>query len=94
MRTIQDRPKTFAEIMGHIIILEEFKTRSRDKNYPNYMLFVGDSGTGKSTSAFIIAKLLNCSEPIKQEGEYYEPCNTCKACTDVNSQKFNRDVTI
>jgi len=91
MRTIQDRPDQFNKMVGHTMIMNEFKKRSTTLNFPSYMLMVGASGTGKSTSAFIIAKLLNCEHPVEVDG-FMEPCNECKSCKDVTSQRFRRDI--
>lgn len=92
MYSIDKRPKTFSEVVGQPNIIKEFKILSRDLSFSNYILLYGDSGTGKSTSAFIISKLLQCKNPVKNEEGYYDPCNECSSCKDINQSKFARDV--
>ena len=92
MLGIQYRPKTLDEMQGNKRIIKEFKNRSLKNNFPSYMMFLGHSGTGKSTLAFIIAKILNCKEPIIKK-DCVEPCNKCEACKDINDGKFKRDTT-
>jgi len=93
MHTIHERPLVFNQMTGQPLILKEFKSRSKDLSFANNMLFVGQSGSGKSTAAFIIAKLLNCHNPILNEEGYYEPCNECKSCKAVIDQTYNRDIS-
>jgi len=93
MFSIEYRSKTFNEIFGHKVIINEMKKRSKDKNFPEVMILEGNSGCGKTTVGFIVAKLLNCKNPVKQDDEHYEPCNECASCQDVNNEKFNRDIS-
>jgi DNA polymerase-3 subunit gamma/tau len=93
MFSIQYRSKTFNEVFGHKIIIDEMKKRSKDKNFPEVIILEGNSGCGKTTVGFIIAKLLNCKNPIIQDDGHYEPCNECESCKDINFEKFNRDVS-
>jgi len=92
MYSINKRPRTLSEVVGHPNIIKEFKNLSKDFSFSNYILLYGESGTGKSTSAFIISKLLQCKNPIKNEEGYYDPCNECSSCKDINESKFARDV--
>lgn len=85
------RPKTLEEVKGNWKIVNEFKNRSKTYNFPHYMLFQGQSGTGKSTIAFIVAKILNCRNPSKNEEGEIIPCNECKVCKDIDSGQFKRD---
>jgi len=90
MLSLEKRPKTINEMIGHTTIMSEFKNRSKNLNFPQVMLFVGKPGSGKNTIAYIIAKLINC-ENLNKVGHYYEPCNECKSCNDINNENFSRD---
>jgi len=86
------RANTFNEIYGHKTMLNELKNRSKDISFPTYALFEGLSGSGKTTTILIITKLLNCLNPVKNSDGYFEPCNCCDSCNDINDSKFSRDV--
>lgn len=86
------RPKVLSEIIEQDHVVKQLKNRSKNLDFPTYILFHGHSGTGKTSCAFIIAKLLNCKKPVKNEFGYYDPCNECGSCNSVNSMKFGRDI--
>ena len=74
------RPQTFDQMIGqeHIIDILKAQMMARDSVHHNYLLF-GPRGTGKTTTARLIAKGLNCLN--LQEGN---PCNVCDACKLIN----------
>ncbi len=74
------RPQTFDQMIGqeHIIDILKAQMQMRDKVHHNYLLF-GPRGTGKTTSARLIAKGLNCLD--LQNGN---PCNHCANCELIN----------
>ena len=74
------RPQTFDAMIGqeHIVGILKAQMRARDKIHHNYLLF-GPRGTGKTTSARLIAKGLNCLNSI--DGN---PCNHCANCDLIN----------
>lgn len=88
------RPLTLSKIFGQDHILKDFKNRSKKIDFPDVMILEGESGTGKSTSAMIIAKLLNCKHPVLNAAGYYEPCNECVSCLDIIEEKYARDVIL
>ena len=51
------RPKTFGEIINQKHVIERVKAFVKDKNIP-HMLFAGPAGTGKTTTALVIARSL------------------------------------
>lgn len=69
------RPKTFSQVIGqhHIIktLINQFKANRINHAY----LFCGTRGTGKTSTAKIFAKLLNCLQPKNNE-----PCCECELC--------------
>ena len=74
------RPQTFDQMIGqeHIIDILKAQMMARDSVHHNYLLF-GPRGTGKTTTARLIAKGLNCLN--LQNGN---PCNVCDACKLIN----------
>ena len=74
------RPQTFDQMIGqeHIIDILKAQMMVRDSVHHNYLLF-GPRGTGKTTTARLIAKGLNCLN--LQNGN---PCNSCDACKLIN----------
>ena len=92
MFAIDKRPLVLSEIAGNEGVLKELKKRSVDINFNTYNLFYGPTGIGKSTSVFIITKLINCKSPVLNSEGYYDPCNKCVACLDIINEEYNRDV--
>ncbi len=69
------RPKTFSEVVGQDHIVQTLKNQVKTKRIGHAYLFTGGRGTGKTSSAKIFARAINCLNP--QDGE---PCNECEIC--------------
>ena len=68
MLALDYRPFSWDTICGQKATVAELKKRSLTKDFPTVMFFAGDSGTGKTTVASIIAALINDDNPLKGEG--------------------------
>lgn len=73
------RPKTFDDVVGQEHITETLKNQVRTGRLSHAYLFTGTRGTGKTTCARILAKAVNCENPL--EGN---PCNNCRFCRGVD----------
>ncbi|NLW08192.1 MAG: DNA polymerase III subunit gamma/tau [Clostridia bacterium] len=76
----QWRPRTFAEVAGQEHITRTLRHAVRDGLLVHAYLFCGPRGTGKTSTARILAKAINCRS--SQEGE---PCNECPNCKRIDS---------
>ena len=71
------RPALFAELIGQRVIADTLRNEVRSGSLAHAYLFAGTRGTGKTSTARILARAVNCSQP--QDGE---PCNQCAACLE------------
>lgn len=72
------RPQTFEDVVGQEHIIRTLKNQIENDNVGHAYLFSGTRGTGKTSTAKIFARAVNCTESIKQE-----PCNKCDVCKDI-----------
>ena len=73
------RPLTFKEVVGQDHIATTLRNAMLTGRVHHAYLFTGPRGVGKTTSARIVAKALNCLNP----GPDAEPCNSCASCNDI-----------
>lgn len=79
------RPQTFEEVVGQAHITTTLKNAILNNRIAHAYLFAGPRGVGKTTTARILAKVLNCLNP--KNGE---PCNECEMCQSfANSQTLD-----
>ncbi|MBU6141563.1 DNA polymerase III subunit gamma/tau [Patescibacteria group bacterium] len=81
------RPKTFEDLLGQEHIVEILRNAARRDAFAHAYLFYGPRGSGKTTTARLIAKLVNCEKrqkdaKFKAKGE---PCNECRPCTEIDT---------
>ena len=72
------RPSTFAEVKGQDHVVLALRNAVRDGRIAHAYLFSGPRGTGKTSTARILAKALNCTN--LRDGE---PCGVCSSCTEI-----------
>ncbi|NLL61558.1 MAG: DNA polymerase III subunit gamma/tau [Candidatus Atribacteria bacterium] len=73
------RPKSFEDVVGQNHITRTLKNAIKLKRIAHSYLFSGPRGVGKTTTARILAKALNC-----QNGPTENPCNRCTCCTRID----------
>ncbi len=74
------RPQTFDDVVGQLAVTQTLKTQLASGKLSHAYLFTGSRGTGKTSSAKILAKAVNCENP--QGGN---PCNCCPSCRAIDS---------
>ena len=77
------RPQTFDEVVGQEPITKTLRNALRQGKIRHAYLFTGPRGTGKTTTARLLAKAVNC---LASEGE--KPCNVCSICVAINEGRL------
>ena len=73
------RPQTFDDLVGQMAVTQTLKTQLSNGRLSHAYLFTGSRGTGKTSSAKILAKAVNCTN--LQDGN---PCNCCPSCRAID----------
>ncbi len=77
------RSQTFDEVVGQEHVTTTLRNALRDGRVAHAYLFAGPRGTGKTSTARILAKALNCTAP-----EANRPCNECPPCIAINEGRM------
>ena len=72
------RPETFAEVIGQDHVTEPLRSALANNRVNHAYLFSGPRGCGKTTSARILARTLNC-----EKAPVADPCGECRSCQDL-----------
>lgn len=72
------RPKVFEEVVGQEAITSTLRNQVRTGTIGHAYLFSGTRGTGKTTSAKIFSRVINCLAPVDAN-----PCNECDICKGI-----------
>ena len=77
------RPSSFSDLVGQDHVATTLRQSIKQGRVSHSYLFCGPRGTGKTTTARILAKVANCLDP--QDGN---PCNACRVCQTCNEGRF------
>lgn len=73
------RPRRFEDMVGQEHVARTLRNSLVRGNLHHAFLFTGTRGVGKTTSARILARMLNCSDPDLEK----RPCGTCESCIEI-----------
>lgn len=74
------RSQTFGDLVGQGHIVRTLQNAIEQNKFSHAYLFTGPRGTGKTSTARLLAKALNC-----ENGPATEPCNECEACVSITN---------
>ncbi|MCH8843202.1 MAG: DNA polymerase III subunit gamma/tau [SAR324 cluster bacterium] len=74
------RPSRFSDLIGQETVARILRNAIRTDRVAHAFLFAGSRGVGKTSTARILTKLLNCTDP-----QDAEPCNACHNCVEITN---------
>ena len=79
----QWRPKNFSHMVGQETIVDTLRHQVQTGRIAHAYLFCGSRGTGKTSTAKILARAINCQHP-----ENGDPCGTCEICRRMTGEEY------
>jgi len=76
------RPQSFADLVGQEHVSQTLTNALRNNRLPQALLFTGVRGTGKTSSARILAKAVRCPNAVD-----FVPCGICRECEDIANSR-------
>src|SRR5687768_5382390 len=76
------RPQTFDQVIGQDAITRTLRNAVKNDRVHHAYIFTGARGVGKTTTARIFAKALNCAKGVTAE-----PCGVCNSCQDIAASR-------
>lgn len=83
--TLKYRPQVFADLIGQDHVSSVLARALESGRVAHAFLFTGARGVGKTTSARILAKALNCEKRAAGVHKGADPCNACTSCLEITS---------
>ena len=77
------RPQTFADLVGQDAMVRTLRNAFAADKIAQAFILTGIRGTGKTTTARIVAKGMNCTGPDGQGGPTTDPCGVCEHCVAI-----------
>jgi DNA polymerase III subunit gamma/tau len=81
------RPKTFSELIGQDVVVQTLSNAIATNRLAQAWMLTGVRGVGKTTTARIIARALNCIGLDGQGGPTADPCGQCRSCVAITADR-------
>lgn len=81
------RPQSFAELLGQDALVQTLSNAIKNNRLHHAYILTGIRGVGKTTTARIIAKALNCTGKDGREGATVNPCGICENCQAISASR-------
>lgn len=83
--SVKYRPKSLSEVIGQPVVVKAFTNAFKHKTLHHAYILAGNLGSGKTSTARILAAMENC-----EKGSTLEPCNQCVNCKEIfNGNSFD-----
>lgn len=74
------RPASFEDLVGQEGLVRVLSHALKTDRFPHALILTGTRGVGKTTTARLVAKALNCTSAPETRGDLMSPCGTCESC--------------
>ena len=81
------RPQVFEDLVGQEGLVRVLSHALREDRFPHALVLTGTRGVGKTTTARLVAKALNCLTPKEKRSDFMSACGTCASCVSLTQDR-------